>query len=227
MFQLSNPPQGSSNSGSVGEVGANVLSCVPLDAQYGGSASGFVTILNNTHDDSERGHNAALYHRDESINGEYGRRLELKSAVDLLTKAEPYDSVSFLLGVTLKGKVNLDASTAAKVSAMSAPISCVIGIKTQAAPSYRGTYCSVTAAYSSSDSSLVFGGSSDVVLNVQAGDVASIAESELQMSFDVEDITNDVMVYLEEAPATLESLFGFIHVKKAWIAEQVSPPIPD
>jgi hypothetical protein len=74
---------------------------------------------------------------------------------------------------------------------------------------------------------LVFGGSSDVVLNVQAGDVASIAESELQMSFDVEDITNDVMVYLEEAPATLESLFGFIHVKKAWIAEQVSPPIPD
>ncbi|MGI9890207.1 hypothetical protein [Vibrio chagasii] len=227
MFQLSNPPQGSSNSGSVGEVGANVLSCIHLDAQYGGSASGFVTILNNNHDNSERGHNSALYHREESINGEYGRRLELKSAVDLLTKAEPYDSVSFLLGITLKGKVNLDASTAAKVSAMSAPISCVIGIKTQAAPSYRGTYCSVTAAYSSSDSSLVFGGSSDVVLNVQAGDVASIADSELQMSFDVEDITNDVMVYLEEAPATLENLFGLIHVKKAWIAEQVSPPIPD
>ncbi|MFA0013294.1 hypothetical protein AB4391_08075 [Vibrio lentus] len=227
MFQLSNPPQASSSSGSVGEVGANVLACIPLSAQDGGSASGFVTILNNLYDDPERSHNAALYHRNESINGEWGRRMQLKSAVDLITKAEPYDSVSLMMSVTLKGKINLDASTAAKVSALDTPISCVIGIKTQAAPSYRGTYCSVTAAYSSSDSSLVFGGSSDVVLNVQAGDVASIAESELQISFDVEDITNDVMVYLEEAPATLENLFGLIHVKKAWIAEEAVYPVPD
>ena len=117
MFQLSNPPQASSSSGSVGEVGANVLACIPLSAQDGGSASGFVTILNNLYDDPERSHNAALYHRNESINGEWGRRMQLKSAVDLITKAEPYDSVSLMMSVTLKGKINLDASTAAKVSA--------------------------------------------------------------------------------------------------------------
>lgn len=203
-----------------GASGVDVSACIAFDAPYGESVSDYMSFSNRSYNDAQKSHHAALYHRENEIDGEPGRRLEIKSAIDLLAQDEPYTHASLLMGFTVAGEIALDASITSKVNAMGTPIFCRIGIKPKGRYSANSFFL-LPAAYSSAESSLKFEGTADVLLSVQADDVSSIEDSELQFFFQVLELGSGTLQTMKDTNSQLDSFSGFIDVKKGWVAQSV------